>query len=149
MGNNMLHLVGKMANKNQSQHVPGAAFRMQRELLWYKEVESMVPPSCRERKNNSSQTPHELFTDTNMGLISESEKWMRGTTSKCMLVATLIATIVFGVAYTTPGIVHIVDDLLLLDIFHLIIIMEGMHVHGNGFRMSSNNKQPLVQHGPP
>lgn len=102
-GNNMLHLVGKMRDKNQSQYVPGAAFRIQRELLWYKEVESMVPPTYRERKNNSGQTPHEIFTDTNMDLISESEKWMRGTASKCMLVATLVATIVFGVAYTIPG----------------------------------------------
>ncbi|GJS06940.1 ankyrin repeat-containing protein, partial [Tanacetum coccineum] len=66
------------------------------------EVESMVPPSCQERKNNSGQTPHEIFTDTNMDLISESEMWMRGTSSKCMLVATLIATIVFQVAYTAP-----------------------------------------------
>ncbi|PWA65617.1 Ankyrin repeat-containing protein [Artemisia annua] len=102
-GNNMLHLVGKMADKNQFQDVPGAAFRMQRELLWYKEVESKLPPSCREWKNNSGQTPHELFTETNMDLISESQKWMRGTAGKCMLVASLVATIVFNVEYKTPG----------------------------------------------
>ncbi|PWA39129.1 Ankyrin repeat-containing protein [Artemisia annua] len=102
-GNNMLHLVGKTFEKSRLQDVSGAAFQMQRELLWYKEVESMIPPSYRERKNKRGQTPHEVFTDSHEKLVSDGENWMRGTASKCMLVATLIATIVFGVAYTIPG----------------------------------------------
>lgn len=35
-GNNMLHLVGKEAEKNLLQNVSGVAFQMQRELLWFK-----------------------------------------------------------------------------------------------------------------
>ncbi|KAI3519122.1 hypothetical protein L1887_08147 [Cichorium endivia] len=49
--NNMLHLVGKSAKKKRLEDVSGVAFQMQRELLWFKEVEDMIPPSYRERKN--------------------------------------------------------------------------------------------------
>ncbi|KAJ9559273.1 hypothetical protein OSB04_013887 [Centaurea solstitialis] len=35
-GNNMLHLVGKKVEKNQPRDVPGVAFQLQRELLWFK-----------------------------------------------------------------------------------------------------------------
>nr|XP_043610868.1 uncharacterized protein LOC122582530 [Erigeron canadensis] len=101
--NNMLHLAGTMVDKNQLKGVSGAAFQMQRELLWYKEVRSMIPASYHERKNKDGKTPHELFTESHKDLLFESEKWMKGTASKCMLVATLIATMVFTVAYTVPG----------------------------------------------
>ncbi|KAI3512262.1 hypothetical protein L1887_19577 [Cichorium endivia] len=37
--NNMLHLVGKNAVKNRLEDVSGVAFQMQRELLWFKEVD--------------------------------------------------------------------------------------------------------------
>ncbi|PWA81656.1 Ankyrin repeat-containing protein [Artemisia annua] len=102
-GNNMLHLVGKMVGKKRLQEVSGAAFQMQLELLWYKEVESMVPPAYREKKNRYLQTPYELFTETHKELVIEGGKWMKGTASKCMVVSALIATIVFAVAYTIPG----------------------------------------------
>lgn len=102
-GNNMLHLVGKKVEKNQPPDVSGVAFQLQRELLWFKEVESMIPPHYINQKNNAGQTPHELFTKTHKDLVSEAEKWMKGTASKCMVVAALIATIVFGVAFTIPG----------------------------------------------
>ncbi|KVH99878.1 Ankyrin repeat-containing protein [Cynara cardunculus var. scolymus] len=102
-GNNMLHLVGKKVEKNQPPDVSGVAFQLQRELLWYKEVESMIPPHYKDQKNDDDQTPHELFTKTHKDLVSEAEKWMKGTASKCMVVAALIATIVFGVAFTIPG----------------------------------------------
>lgn len=35
-GNNMLHLAGKLAPRNQLNSIPGAALQMQREVLWYK-----------------------------------------------------------------------------------------------------------------
>lgn len=34
--NNMLHLVGKIAKRSRLQDVSGVAFRMQRELLWFR-----------------------------------------------------------------------------------------------------------------
>ncbi|KVH99818.1 Ankyrin repeat-containing protein [Cynara cardunculus var. scolymus] len=102
-GNNMLHLVGKKIEKNQPQDVPGVAFQLQRELLWFKEVESIIPANIKNQKNMAGQTPHELFTDTHKALVSEAEKWMKGTASQCMVVAALIATMVFAVAFTIPG----------------------------------------------
>nr|XP_043617636.1 uncharacterized protein LOC122589408 isoform X1 [Erigeron canadensis] len=101
--NNMLHLVGKSAKKKRLQDVSGVALQMQRELLWFKEVESMIPPSYRERKNKDGLTPYELFTKEHKDLVAQGEKWMKGTSSQCMVVAALIATIVFAAAFTVPG----------------------------------------------
>ncbi|KAL7616218.1 hypothetical protein Lser_V15G01784 [Lactuca serriola] len=101
--NNMLHLVGKNAVKNRLEDVSGVAFQMQRELIWFKEVESMIPPFYRKEKNNDGLTPLELFTESHKDLVSKGEEWMKGTASQCMVVAALIATIVFAVAFTIPG----------------------------------------------
>ncbi|KAI7738373.1 hypothetical protein M8C21_008436 [Ambrosia artemisiifolia] len=101
--NNMLHLAGKSATKERLADVSGAALQMQRELLWFKEVRNMIPPSYRERRNKDGLTPRELFTEEHKELIVEGEKWMKGTASQCMVVAALIATIVFAAAFTIPG----------------------------------------------
>ncbi|KAK9074375.1 hypothetical protein SSX86_006973 [Deinandra increscens subsp. villosa] len=102
-GNNMLHLVGKNGEKNLRDHVSGDAFQMQWELLWFKEVEAMIPISYRERKNKAGKTPRDLFTENHKGLVSKGEKWMKGTANQSMVVAALIATIVFAVAFSIPG----------------------------------------------
>ncbi|KAK9055508.1 hypothetical protein SSX86_026591 [Deinandra increscens subsp. villosa] len=101
--NNMLHLAGTRAKQKQLEDVSGVALQMQRELLWFQEVEKMIPPSYRERKNKDGLTPHELFTMEHKELVSQGEKWMKGTASQCMVVAALIATIVFAAAFTVPG----------------------------------------------
>ncbi|KAF5769077.1 putative ankyrin repeat-containing domain, PGG domain, ankyrin repeat-containing domain superfamily [Helianthus annuus] len=101
--NNMLHLAGMGASKERLTDVSGAALQMQRELLWFKEVRDTIPPSYREQKNKDGLTPRELFTKEHRELMKEGEKWMKGTASQCMVVATLIATIVFAAAFTIPG----------------------------------------------
>ncbi|KAI3781114.1 hypothetical protein L2E82_11115 [Cichorium intybus] len=101
--NNMLHLVGKLAKKKRLEIVSGVALQMQRELLWFKEVENMIPPTYRERKNKDGLTPYELFTKEHKDLVSQGEKWMKGTANQCMVVAALIATIVFAAAFAVPG----------------------------------------------
>ncbi|CAH1437141.1 unnamed protein product [Lactuca virosa] len=101
--NIMLHLVGKTAKKRRLEDVSGVAFQMQRELLWFKEVEEMIPPSYRERRNKDGLTPHELFTKEHKDLVKQGEDWMKDTASQCMVVAALIATIVFAAAFTVPG----------------------------------------------
>ncbi|PWA48173.1 ankyrin repeat-containing domain, PGG domain protein [Artemisia annua] len=102
-GNSMLHLAAMSTMKKNLEDVSGAALQMQRELLWFKEVERMVPPSYRERLNNDGLTPRELFTKEHQDLITQGENWMKATASQCMVVATLIATIVFAAAFTVPG----------------------------------------------
>ncbi|KAJ0613276.1 putative PGG domain, ankyrin repeat-containing domain superfamily [Helianthus annuus] len=105
---NLLHEIGSMKDlitplKDPEGNNMGVAFQMQWELLWFKEVESMIPPSYRERKNAAGKTPRELFTENHKELVSRGEQWMRATTNQCMVVAALIATIVFGVAFSIPG----------------------------------------------
>ncbi|KAJ9559323.1 hypothetical protein OSB04_013937 [Centaurea solstitialis] len=101
-GNNMLHLAG-MKPKTPHEDVSGAVFQMQREMLWFKEVESKVPTYCREEMNNDGRTPLQLFTENHRDMVSEGEKWMKETANQCMVVAALVATVVFSVAFTIPG----------------------------------------------
>nr|GMC69746.1 ankyrin repeat-containing protein At5g02620-like isoform X1 [Ipomoea batatas] len=100
---NMLHLAAKIAPSNRLNIVSGAALQMQRELLWFKEVEKIVQPSYREMKDSGGQTPQMLFTEQHKNLVKQGEKWMKGTASSCMLVATLITTIMFAAILTVPG----------------------------------------------
>ncbi|XP_031131429.1 ankyrin repeat-containing protein At5g02620-like [Ipomoea triloba] len=100
---NMLHLAAKIAPSNRLNIVSGAALQMQRELLWFKEVEKIVQPSYREMKDSRGQTPQMLFTEQHKSLVKQGEKWMKDTASSCMLVATLITTIMFAAILTVPG----------------------------------------------
>ncbi|KAI3734803.1 hypothetical protein L6452_14282 [Arctium lappa] len=97
-GNNMLHLVG-MTTIEMRRKAFEASLLMQRELLWFREVEKTMPSTYRERKNKAGQTPYELFSENNQDLISQGLKWMKD----CMVVATLIVTVAFAVAFTVPG----------------------------------------------
>ncbi|PWA89816.1 ankyrin repeat-containing domain, PGG domain protein [Artemisia annua] len=101
--NNMLHLVGKIAKQKRLADVSGFALQMQRELLWFEEVKKMIPPSLREKKNKDELTPHDIFTQEHKELVTQGEKWTKETANKCMVVAALIATIVFAAAFTVPG----------------------------------------------
>ncbi|GJY33985.1 ankyrin repeat-containing domain, PGG domain protein [Tanacetum coccineum] len=71
-GNNMLHLVAKIANKRRLEDVSGVAFQMQRELLWFKDVKRMIPASYRDRRNKDGLTPQELFTKEHEGLRAQT-----------------------------------------------------------------------------
>ncbi|XP_038894043.1 ankyrin repeat-containing protein At5g02620-like [Benincasa hispida] len=115
---NILHLAGKLAAPSQLNKVSGAALQMQRELLWFKEVEKIVLPvhlgmkcaaipelSTGETKSNPPDqlTPRELFSRQHKQLLKDGEEWMKHTANSCMLVATLITTVVFAAAFTVPG----------------------------------------------
>ncbi|KAI7731369.1 hypothetical protein M8C21_012808 [Ambrosia artemisiifolia] len=68
-----------------------------------KEVEKMIPPQYRQRKNVAGEIPQDLFTKKHEYLVTKGEDWMKNTASQCMVVATLITTIVFAAAFTLPG----------------------------------------------
>nr|XP_043617926.1 protein ACCELERATED CELL DEATH 6-like [Erigeron canadensis] len=97
--NCILHLVGSTSKRNQLQTVSAASLLMQRELLWFKEVEKITPRDLRYSKNNKGQTPYDLFSENNEETVSKGLKWTRD----CMVVATLIITIAFAAAFTIPG----------------------------------------------
>ncbi|XP_030964090.1 uncharacterized protein LOC115985268 [Quercus lobata] len=67
------------------------------------EVESIVCPSILEGTNTNGKRPRELFIESHKELVKEGEKWMKGTTSSCTVVAALIVTIMFAIAITVPG----------------------------------------------
>ncbi|KAG8651701.1 uncharacterized protein LOC110617337 [Manihot esculenta] len=101
--NNFLHMAAKLSPSFQLDRVPGAALQMQKELQWFKEIQSMVPTKFMERTNENGHTPSTLFTKEHAELMKEGERWMKNTTASCMVVAALIATVVFTTAFTIPG----------------------------------------------
>ncbi|XP_073033616.1 uncharacterized protein [Primulina eburnea] len=102
-GNNIWHLVGKLAPPAQLNLVSGAALQMQRELQWYKEVEKYVTPDSKDRKNSKLRTPPVEFSEEHKDLVKEGEKWMKDTANSCTVAAALIATIAFAASITVPG----------------------------------------------
>lgn len=70
--------------------------------LW-QEVESIVQPKYKEMLNIQKKTPRVLFTEKHKTLVEQGEKWMKETANSCTVVAALIATIMFSVAFTVPG----------------------------------------------
>ncbi|KAK3206213.1 hypothetical protein Dsin_020259 [Dipteronia sinensis] len=102
--NNILHLAAMLPPDPDRLHVGvGAAFQMQRELWWFKEVSKLMPPSYAEDENEDGQTARALFSKEHESLMKEGEEWMKKTAESCMLVSTLIATVVFAAAITVPG----------------------------------------------
>lgn len=101
--NNMLHLAGNLAPSIRLKIDSGAALQLRREMHWFKEVEKIVQPLYTEMRDSKGRTPQSLFTEEHKVLVSEGEKWMKDTASSCMVVATLIATVMFAAAFTVPG----------------------------------------------
>ncbi|RVW91003.1 hypothetical protein CK203_044144 [Vitis vinifera] len=67
-GNNMLHLAAMLAPSDQLDGISGAALQMQRELQWFKEVESIVPPICKDVLNSDGKKPSEVFSQQHANL---------------------------------------------------------------------------------
>ncbi|KAK6152983.1 hypothetical protein DH2020_012622 [Rehmannia glutinosa] len=101
--NNYLHLAAKLSPPSQLKRVSGAALQMQRELQWFKEVESIVQPKLKEEVNDNNKTPENLFSDEHKKLIKDAESWMKNTAGSSMIVGTLVAAVMFTTAFTVPG----------------------------------------------
>ncbi|KAI3690957.1 hypothetical protein L2E82_49170 [Cichorium intybus] len=75
-GNNILHLVAKGATAERFQNVSGVALQMQHELLWFREVEQMIPPGYRQRKNNDGETPRGYDQNTGIPMFRQKAALM-------------------------------------------------------------------------
>ncbi|KAL3746780.1 hypothetical protein ACJRO7_015680 [Eucalyptus globulus] len=85
-------------------NVSGAAFQLQRQLQWFKAVESWVTPDLRtELAIDDKKTYWQMFVKNHKALLENGQKWAKETADKCMLVSTLIATVLFTAAFTVPG----------------------------------------------
>ncbi|KAL8239958.1 hypothetical protein R6Q59_016525 [Mikania micrantha] len=103
VNNNLLHLAARLAPDNKLNPILGAALKIQRELQWFKEVESFVCPLNTIQKNSFGETPQMVFTKEHKNLLIEGEKWMKETAQSYTITATLITTIMFASAITVPG----------------------------------------------
>ncbi|KAJ0849359.1 putative ankyrin repeat-containing domain, PGG domain, ankyrin repeat-containing domain superfamily [Helianthus annuus] len=108
--NTALHLVARLVGGTADQaslHLkscaPGAALQMQRELEWFEVVKKLSRPQDQEQRNIFGKTPATIFTESHENLAKEGEQWMKDRAHFGIIVATLIATIVFTSAITVPG----------------------------------------------
>ncbi|KAB1225592.1 hypothetical protein CJ030_MR1G020807 [Morella rubra] len=120
--NNTLHMAGIFTTSTPIHHIPGAALQMQRELQWFKEVESLVPPMLKKGLNNDCLTPRQLFTRDHEDLMKKGEEWIKSTATSCTVVGALIVTIMFAAAFTVPG-VSVPVNLFVLMQFPLLVDM--------------------------
>ncbi|KAG2673957.1 hypothetical protein I3760_13G113200, partial [Carya illinoinensis] len=128
-GNGMLHMAGMSERSTMLNRIPGAALQMQKELQWFKEVETIVHPMVREAKNNDGLTPRELFTNNHKDMLKMGEQWMKDTATSCTVVGALIVTIMFAAAFTIPGGNKQDDGLPLFlheDLFMVFIISDAL-----------------------
>ncbi|GKV35991.1 hypothetical protein SLEP1_g44178 [Rubroshorea leprosula] len=101
-GNNALHIAAKLGPESYLAQFSGAALQMQKELQWFKEIESNFP-ECKSWVNHNGETPRQVFTREHMKLLKEAEAWMKKTAKSYIIVGTLIITIMFAAAFTIPG----------------------------------------------
>ncbi|XP_028758962.1 ankyrin repeat-containing protein NPR4-like [Neltuma alba] len=101
--NNLLHAAASLAPDSYLSRISGAALQMQRELQWFKAVESVVDPGYRLHQNKKGLIPLEYFKENHKELRAQGEKWMKETASSCSVVGILIVTIMFAAAITVPG----------------------------------------------
>ncbi|XP_060675848.1 ankyrin repeat-containing protein NPR4 [Ziziphus jujuba] len=101
--NNLLHFAAKLLPQKKLNTVSGAALQMHRELLWYKEVEKIVPTPYRDLPNSNGETPRALFEKEHKELKAKGEKWMKDIAASSMLVSTIVATVMFTAAISVPG----------------------------------------------
>ncbi|XP_027915359.1 uncharacterized protein LOC114174718 isoform X2 [Vigna unguiculata] len=102
-GNTLLHLAAYLGPSSDLDRRSGAALQMQRELQWFKAVEEIVHPKCKEEKNGDGKKPREIFSESHVEMVKAGEKWAKDTASSFTLVGTLIITIMFAAAFTVPG----------------------------------------------
>ncbi|XP_019058406.1 PREDICTED: uncharacterized protein LOC104816462 [Tarenaya hassleriana] len=101
--NGILHIAGGLSPRDKLSTVAGAALKMQRELQWFKEVESIVPEMDKGDTNHNHLTGYEIFETEHEPLRKEAEEWMKGTATASSVVAALIATVTFQAVFTVPG----------------------------------------------
>ncbi|KAI3880649.1 hypothetical protein MKW92_005490 [Papaver armeniacum] len=102
-GNTILHYASKLAPSDKLNSVSGVALQMQREVQWFKGVESIMRETDRFKRNNKGDTARNIFDEEHKDLLKKGEDWMKDTSGSCMIVAALVATVAFAAIFTVPG----------------------------------------------
>ncbi|KAI3942395.1 hypothetical protein MKW92_037700 [Papaver armeniacum] len=69
-GNTLLHHVAELAPPVQLNAVCGAALQVQRELQWFKGVESIMPEEDKVKRNKKGYTAQYIFTEAQYPILS-------------------------------------------------------------------------------
>lgn len=81
-------------------------------------MESKVKAKYKEEFNEYHKTLGTLFTEEHATLMQEGERWMKSIAASCMVVATLIAALMFTTAFTLPG--GTKNDTGILFLYHMV-----------------------------
>ncbi|KAK7350332.1 hypothetical protein VNO77_08835 [Canavalia gladiata] len=101
-GRTLLHQVSRMDYYNGGNRV-GVVLQLQDELRWFERVKRAIPPPLILHTNDDMLKASELFDIEHEEMLTEAQKWIKGTAQSCSAVAVLVATVVFAAAYTVPG----------------------------------------------
>ncbi|KAI3891350.1 hypothetical protein MKX03_031446 [Papaver bracteatum] len=101
--NTILHHAAKLAPLAKLHLVSGVDLQIQRELQWFKGVQSMLKINYKARRNKNGNMAQSIFTEDHKELVKEEEEWMKDTSGSCMLIASLIATVAFAASFTVSG----------------------------------------------
>ncbi|KAL5578712.1 hypothetical protein UlMin_011154 [Ulmus minor] len=101
-GENILHKL-EYSSVDKISTIQGGLIKMQKELKWFQEIKSMMPPDSLEKRNNEKKTAQQLFDESHKELMINAEKGMKETANSCIIVGILVVTIMFAAAFTVPG----------------------------------------------
>lgn len=62
-----------------------------------------MPKKYQNLRNREELTPHEVFVRDHKILREQGEKWLKETSTSCLLVLALIKTVIFATVFTVPG----------------------------------------------
>ncbi|XP_026427427.1 ankyrin repeat-containing protein NPR4-like [Papaver somniferum] len=102
-GGNILHIAAKLAPACRLNIYSSIVVQIKSEIRWFKKVEKRVPPAFRKKRNDSGETPQQVFTREHKDLVKKGEAYMIRTAESCLVVAALVATVAFAAIFTVPG----------------------------------------------
>ncbi|KAH7514932.1 hypothetical protein FEM48_Zijuj11G0142600 [Ziziphus jujuba var. spinosa] len=101
-GYTLLHHVADMTHYS-GRSLPNPALLLQDELKWFERVRKLIPSHYVMNHSKGGQTAPDFFEKSHAYLLQEAQNWLKRTSESCSVIAVLIATVAFTVAYTVPG----------------------------------------------
>ncbi|XP_028772234.1 uncharacterized protein LOC114729403 [Neltuma alba] len=102
--NTILHIAAKYDESlSHGWQAYGYAMQMQCEITWYEYVKSFVPSHYLFLKNEKGKSPEQIFATGHTGLVEKGNKWLKGTSQSCSVVAALVAGVSFATSTSIPG----------------------------------------------
>ncbi|XP_047956958.1 uncharacterized protein LOC125202580 [Salvia hispanica] len=102
-GNNFLHSAAKSIHPNGLEIVGEQDVQIQEAFDWFKTVEEVAPPNYKEMRNNDGHKPIDLFWKEHEELLSKGHVYMKSTAESCMIISTIVLSLVFAAAFAPPG----------------------------------------------